>query len=488
MTRPSENRSTPVDWNEVPPCPFADAEHRAGLKHRETPYWHALAQCRHVGLYVPKPGVRTWIARVLTVERRYRQQRLGSARDGDPEALSYEAAKDAAIDWFESEAIRNVAQGTRPIGRTGDLNFCPIGDVYTVGRALTEYIAWSKIARTEGSHYNNLVLINYHLAHRILFEPLEEFGARQVQDIARRILLTHSARSFRANTASDPAADGLRRAKRTFNSVVSVLRAAFQNAWDNARIASDRPWRCLHRISVNPSARTLFLDRTECRRLLDHCTPALARLVLAGLYTGCRVGELAGLRVKDVGREVYGLHVPAFKLAPARFVFLPDEAMAFFLKCCEGRRPDDRLLLSDKGMAWSGQHANLFRRAVKQSGLPAEFVFHGLRHTYASDLVRQGVSLSLVARQLGHSDTRSVSRTYGHLAEEYREDQVRTRFSPLSDEYQAEAQRIASRLNLLWTSVHRVGWRDYGGGLDAGSGRFRSSKRTPAEILKVFAS
>jgi integrase len=423
---------------------------------------------------------------VLTVDRRYRQQRLGSAKHDDPDALAYDAARDLAIAWFESAEILKVARGTRLVGPTKDLNFCPIGDVYTVGTALTEYAAWSKIARTSGSHYNNLVLINYHLANTILFEPLEAFGARNVQDIARRILLTHSARAFKSRSVADEGADKLRRAKRTFNSVVSILRMAFQNAWDNGRISSDRPWRCLRRISVSPSARTLFLDRTECRRLLDHCTPALARLVLAGLYTGCRVGELAGLRVRDVGREVYGIHVPAFKLAPARFVFLPDEAMAFFLKCCEGRGPDDRLLLSDKGMIWAGQHANLFRRAVKHSGLPAEFVFHGLRHTYASDLVRQGVSLSLVARQLGHADTRSVSQTYGHLAEEYREEQVRTRFSPLSDEYRAEARRIAPRLDSLWTSVHRVGWRDYGSGLDAGTSRPRSSARTPAEILGVF--
>jgi hypothetical protein len=111
-----------------------------------------------------------------------------------------------------------------------------------------------------------------------------------------------------------------------------------------------------------------------------------------------------------------------------------------------------------------------------------------LRHTYASDLVRQGVSLSLVARQLGHSDTRSVSQTYGHLAEEFREQQVRTRFSPLSEEFQAEARRIAPRLDLLWTSVHRGGWRDYGSGLDPGTRRSRSPARTSSEVLSVFNS
>jgi integrase/recombinase XerD len=488
MTRPSDDRSTPADWTRTPDCPFADVGAQKELEFRESPYWHALAQCRHIGIYKPKASVCTWIARVLTVKRRYVQHRLGSAKNGEPGALTYEAAKALAITWFQSAEVREIAQGTRPIGRTDTLNFCPIGQVYTVGSALSEYIAWSRIARTAGSHYNNLVLINYHLAHPILFEPLEGFSAQHVQDLARRILATHSSRAFKSRTAVDPAADGQRRAKRTFNAVVSILRVAFQNAWDNARISSDRPWRCLHRISVNPSVRTLFLDRTECRRLLDNCTPALARLVLAGLYTGCRVGELASLRVRDVGREVYGLHVPAFKLAPARFVFLPDEAMAFFLKCCEGRGPDDRLLRSDKGMVWSGQHANLFRRAVTLSGLPSEFVFHGLRHTYASDLVRQGVSLNLVARQLGHSDTRSVSQTYGHLAEEFREEQVRTRFSPLSEEFRAEARRMASRLDSLWTSVHRADWRDYGTGLDPGTRRPRSSARTSAEIVNVFSN
>ncbi|RYG66545.1 site-specific integrase [bacterium] len=261
---------------------------------------------------------------------------------------------------------------------------------------------------------------------------------------------------------------------------------AFRYAWDSGRISSDRPLRCLHRIAVAPAARTLFLNREECRKLISNCTPALARLVLAGLYTGCRVGELAGLRASDVGREVYGLHVAAFKLAPARFVFLPDEAMAFFLSCCSGKKPNEHILHTDKGKVWSRQHPNLFRRAVRLSGLPPEFVFHGLRHTYASDLVRNGVALSLVARQLGHADTRSVAATYGHLAEQFREDQIRAKFSPLSDEYKTEAERQGPTLNALWEAVHGSDWRSYGSGLEPASKRPRSSVRTPLEVISAF--
>jgi integrase/recombinase XerD len=393
---------------------------------------------------------------------------------------------DRGIAWFESQPVLAIAQSSRPTGRAECLNFCPFGSVYTVGAALTDYLEWSRIARSELSHYNNIVLINFHLSGPLLAVPLEDFNARHLQEIAQRILAGHPARARTRTANIDPSAEMVRRSKRRFNAIITILRMAFRHAWDSGRISSDRPLRCLHRIAVPPAARTLFLNRDECRRLIGNCTPALARLVLAALYTGCRVGELANLRVGDVGREVYGLHVATFKLAPARFVFLPDEAMAFFLSCCEGKEKDDRILLSDKGKVWARQYPNLFRRAVRQSGLPAEFAFHGLRHTYASDLVRNGVALSLVARQLGHADTRSVAATYGHLAEQYREEQIRGRFSPLSDRYQEEAVRQGPTLESLWSAVHGNDWRRYGGGLEPPTTRARSSVRTPIEILEAF--
>ncbi|WP_170971857.1 site-specific integrase [Rhodobacter sp. SY28-1] len=426
------------------------------------------------------------MARVMTVEGRYIQHRLASARMGDPDAADYDEALRRAIAWFESEAVLSKAQSTRPVGRAEGLNFCPYGSVYTVGSALTEYLEWSRIARSPGSHYNNVVLINFHLCGPLLMEALEDFNARHLREIAQRVLGAHTKRARCRGSKLDPAADVVRRAKRVFNSIITVLRMAFGLAWDSGRLSSDRPLRCLHRIAVPPAARTLFLNREECRKLVSNCTPALARLVLAGLYTGCRVGELANLRVSDVGREVFGLHVAAFKLAPARFVFLPDEAMAFFLSCCEGKELGERILLSDKGKVWARQHPNLFRRAVRLSDLPTEFVFHGLRHTYASDLVRNGVPLSLVARQLGHSDTRSVSATYGHLAEQYREDQIRGKFSPLSKEFEARAKREASKLDALWADVHQGDWRSYASGLEPPSRQSRSSVRTPFEILETF--
>jgi integrase len=280
--------------------------------------------------------------------------------------------------------------------------------------------------------------------------------------------------------------DDVRKRKRTFNTLVSILRMAFQHAWDDGQIDTERPWRCLKRISVNHSPRTIFLTREECRRLLDHCTPALRLLVMAGLYTGCRVGELSKLRVEDVGFQGFGLRIGAFKRSPARFVFLPDEGMAFFLACIEGKTPRDNVFRSDMGKIWRKQHTGLFRRAVSNAGLPRSFVFHGLRHTYASDLVRAGVQLEVVAKQLGHANTITVSNTYGHLAEHYRENQVRARFTPLDAAQQREAEARQKQLNSLWQAAQTKDWRDYAKQPQLSSRPHRTLANTHRSVLEVF--
>ena len=56
------------------------------------------------------------------------------------------------------------------------------------------------------------------------------------------------------------------------------------------------------------------------------------------------------------------------------------------------------------------------RAACQGATISLPVGFHALRHSYASMLVKAGVSLAIVAQDLGHSRTRMVERHYGHLA------------------------------------------------------------------------
>ena len=471
-------------------CPYQSLEQVERLSSRKSPYWHHLLVGRHIGIHRPDGRHCNWTARILTKDRRYVQKALGPALDLGNGRVSYLDAVQAAFAWFEACASHGEIAEQAPRGRTDALCFCPTGEVYTVGHALHDFLTWSKIARSAGGHYNMITLINHHLTQGVSHVPLDQFTADHLKAIAQQIIRTPPRHGFSKRVAmverNDLSPDELRRRKRTYNSIVGILKVAFSYAWDAGRIETDRPLRCLKRISVVHTPRLLFLNRQECRALLANCTPALRQLVLAGLYSGCRVGELAELRVEDVGHQIFGLRMAAFKRSPARFVFLPDEGMAFFLRMIEGKGPKDHVLRSDKGKIWKRQHANLFRRAVERAKLPPDFVFHGLRHTYASDLIRQGVPIEVVARQLGHADIRTVADTYGHIAEQFREEQIRTRFSTLDDGELRSAHERAGQLEALWLGVRAHDWRAYASSEPTGHLCPKSIVRTPAEVLQVF--
>ena len=63
--------------------------------------------------------------------------------------------------------------------------------------------------------------------------------------------------------------------------------------------------------------------------------------------------------------------------------------------------------------------------ACKRAKIAPPVSFHVLRHTWASLAVMAGAPLMVVARNLGHADTRMVERHYGHLAPSYIADAIR---------------------------------------------------------------
>jgi integrase len=58
-----------------------------------------------------------------------------------------------------------------------------------------------------------------------------------------------------------------------------------------------------------------------------------------------------------------------------------------------------------------------FRKFRKRHNLP-ELPFHGIRHTFASLLMSEGVDVATVSKLLGHADINVTLRRYGHAIKE----------------------------------------------------------------------
>jgi integrase len=79
------------------------------------------------------------------------------------------------------------------------------------------------------------------------------------------------------------------------------------------------------------------------------------------------------------------------------------------------------------GEGWNHGCQGFYVREANQRGrIDPPITFHMLRHTWASLAVMGGVPLTVVARNLGHRDTRMVETVYGHLAADYISDAIRS--------------------------------------------------------------
>src|SRR5262249_26972441 len=116
----------------------------------------------------------------------------------------------------------------------------------------------------------------------------------------------------------------------------------------------------------------------------------------------------------------------------SRHVVLTDEALRLFEDVTAGRTGDETMFRRASGKAWkkSDQQRPL-SLACKHAKIFPAVTFHMLRHTYGSTLAMRGVPMPVIARQLGHADTRMTEKHYAHLAPSYVAETVRANFPDL---------------------------------------------------------
>jgi site-specific recombinase XerD len=161
------------------------------------------------------------------------------------------------------------------------------------------------------------------------------------------------------------------------------------------------------------------LLQEELRRTDD--LPANALLLTRA--TGIRIGECIDLALdclRQVAPDQWALHVPLGKLHTERLVPADHDVQRIVARILTLRAlaPPARLAKS-KGLLLprSGGHYALYQTllwaladAAKRAGCSCPATPHRLRHTFASEMLRLGVSLPALMQLLGHKDIRMTLR------------------------------------------------------------------------------
>ena len=167
-----------------------------------------------------------------------------------------------------------------------------------------------------------------------------------------------------------------------------------------------------------------FLSRDEARRVLAVMEQEwLSDLVRFALCTGLRRGELLNLRWRfvDLTAADGWITVQSYsgfttKSGHGRRVpLVPEARRVLEERYALGYSPEALVFSDDQSRPIAGDRASkAFKKAVRLAKLDEALHFHSLRHTFASWLVMEGVSLPIVANLLGHSTTQ-VTERYSHL-------------------------------------------------------------------------
>lgn len=168
----------------------------------------------------------------------------------------------------------------------------------------------------------------------------------------------------------------------------------------------------------------VFLDRKQYHALLDSMDPGVWRtLVLFIVTTGVRFGEAAALKWSDLHLDTsepwvrieraveHGQINPPKTRAGLRTIpLIPETARAL------ANLPHDREYVFSPptgGFYRPNTCSHVLRAACRAAGVP-EITWHKLRHTCATDLLMQGVPMTVVKGVLGHASIAMTDR-YGHV-------------------------------------------------------------------------
>jgi integrase len=390
---------------------------RRRLKIRGKPYYRALERGLHLGYRRLGGGqAGTWVARHYLGDQNYELERIGTADDmSDADGvgiLNFWQAQDAARKAREERAHRAH-------GKHG---------AYTVGDALDDYLEYLARERktADSARYGVEALIRPKLGDievvKLTTERIEDWR-NEIPDTPARVRTRDGLeQAYKKSRGSD----ARRARKATANRQLTILRAALNRAWKAGKVPSNAAWARIAPFKGVNAARLRYLTVAEARRLINACDPDFRLLVQAALETGARFGELAALQVHDYNRDSGTLAIKASKSGKPRHIVLTEEGQRFFAQLCASRPGDATMMLRADGQTWGRSHQSPpMRAACARAQITPPISFHGLRHTWASLAAMNGVPLMVVARNLGHRDTRMVELHYGHLAPNFIADAIR---------------------------------------------------------------
>jgi integrase len=329
-------------------------------------------------------------------------------------ALKFEdAAREASAGRFIESRARKVIAEIYALANADKLTSS------TAGAFLNAWLKRKEL-ETDASTYERY--------EGVVKQFIEFLGVKKNRDIVQ--ITPADVSGFRDATAR-------RLAPSTANLMLKIIRVALGQARRDGLIESNPAERVeiLKRTQDDASRRRAF-TLPELRRILEVANDEWRGLILFGLYSGQRLGDLAGLTWQNVDLQRGELRLVTNKTGRRQIIPLAAPVLNYIATLPAGDKPDAPLfprafaIMQEQGR--TGNLSNEFHGILVAAGLAKkqshhatgkgrdakrarnEISFHSLRHTATSLLKRAGVSDAVAREFVGH-DSKAVSEHYTNI-------------------------------------------------------------------------
>lgn len=214
--------------------------------------------------------------------------------------------------------------------------------------------------------------------------------------------------------------------KTSVNIELRTMKAIFNYAIKSLYI-TENPLRHIKPYPI-PQKERLSFDREEIGLILDTISNENIRnIVVFGLLTGCRLGEILNTQWSDINLNDRVLTIknkPTFKTKTGKIREIPISDNLFkLLTNLLNRKLQTNVIamfeaegyiFNKSGFRYNQDYiTRSFKKYLRKAGFDERYHFHCLRHTFLTQLATQGVSLYYLKEIAGHSDIR-VTEIYLH--------------------------------------------------------------------------
>jgi integrase len=273
----------------------------------------------------------------------------------------------------------------------------------TIGEELTKvaelydlYLEWCSTRRAEGTYLNNRLYLRSFIeciGTRLAIARLRPLHITKWMDDHPD--WTDTTRNDAISIAQRPFNWGVRQGRLERNPIAFL---------------EDKPPRRRREVVYTPD---------EWTRIMSHIRDQQFQDLMTFLWeTGCRPQEARIMEARHVdlrnGVVVFPPSEAKGKTHP-RVVFLNDAALDILSRRCN-EQSHGPLFRNTRGKPWTKDAVQSRLNRIKEKvGLPI-LCAYGIRHSFATEGLKNGVDSISLAALMGHSDVSMIARTYQHLA------------------------------------------------------------------------